>query len=265
MIELSVLGSGSKGNSTLISDGDFSFLIDAGFPGRELDERLTKLERSIDDLQAVLITHDHGDHINGAGVVARKTGAPLYIHKTTEKKLRRRLGKKINFRFIEPKCSFTLGSMTVTPFEAPHDAIHSCGYIIEQNGYRIGLVTDIGHPDDTVVEALRQCHTLILESNHDTHMLQHGPYPPVLKRRVSGNEGHLSNEQAADILKEVAHKGLERVILVHISEENNKKELVLKSAEKALEGFDTEITVSSQYSPTELYYLSGQPLSSSAD
>lgn len=256
MIQLSVLGSGSSGNSTFISDGEFSFLIDAGFSGRELDERMSSLGRSIDELQAVLITHDHGDHINGAGVVSRKTGAPVYIHKSTEKKMRRRLGKRVTFKHMEPDLSFQLGSMSITSFEAPHDAIHSCGFVIEQEGYKLALVTDLGHPCPVVIEALRNCNILILESNHDLHMLLTGPYPPILKTRVSGLEGHLSNDDAAEILKEVAHDGLERVILVHLSDENNEEDLVLESAKRALQGYDTEIVISSQNHPTPLWELS---------
>lgn len=255
MIELSVLGSGSKGNSTLVSDGTFSFLIDAGFSGRELDRRMTLHEKSIDELRAVLITHDHGDHINGAGVVARKTGAPVYIHQKTEKKIRRRLGKRVNFEFMEPEEPFTLGSMTITSFEAPHDAIHSCGFVIEQNDYRIGFVTDLGHPSATVVEALRNCHAIVLESNHDEQMLLTGPYPQVLKDRVVSDEGHLSNEDCGKILKEIVHDGLELVILVHLSEENNDRDIVQKTAEEALAGCDCELIISSQYEPTDLFVL----------
>jgi phosphoribosyl 1,2-cyclic phosphodiesterase len=254
-MKLSVLGSGSRGNSTLISNGDFSLLIDAGFSGRELDERLSTLGYSLKEIGAVLITHDHGDHINGAGVVARNAGATVFTHKKTEKKLRRRLGKRVEFEFIEANDSFELGGMKITPFETPHDAIRSVGYIIESDGYKIGYATDVGHPSETVIHSLKQCDTLVLESNHDSSMLATGPYPPVLKERVGGDEGHLSNDETAEILREVVHEGLERVILVHLSEENNEKEIVLETASEVLNSYSTEIVVSSQYSPTELFTL----------
>ncbi len=257
-MELSVLGSGSKGNSTLISDEGFSLLIDAGFSGRELDERLSKVGHTLKGIHAVLITHDHGDHINGAGVVARNSGAHVYTHKKTEKKLRRRLGKRVEFEFIEADEPFTLGKMTITPFETPHDAIRSVGYVIEKDGYRIGYATDIGHPSDTVIESLRNCDTLVLESNHDVSMLATGSYPPVLKERVGGDEGHLSNDETAEILREVAHEGLELVVLVHLSEENNDAELVLESAKETLASYDTEIVISSQFTPTDLFELTNE-------
>ncbi len=254
-MELSVLGSGSRGNSTVITHDGFSLLIDAGFSGRELDERLSKVGRTIQEIKAVLITHDHGDHINGAGVVARNSSAEVYIHKKTEKKLKKRLGKRVEFVFIEPTVSFECGEMKITPFEVPHDAIRAVGYTIEHNGYKVGYATDVGHPSETVIEALLECDTIVLESNHDSEMLQTGPYPPVLKARVSGDDGHLSNDETFEILQKVAHEGLQRVILVHLSDENNDKDIVIASAKEALKEFDTDVVVSSQHEPTELFSL----------
>jgi phosphoribosyl 1,2-cyclic phosphodiesterase len=254
-MELSVLGSGSKGNSTLITHDKFSLLIDAGFSGRELDERLGKVNHTLQEINAVLITHDHGDHINGAGVVARNSNAEVYTHPKTEKKLKKRLGKRVEFVFIEPTLPFQCGDMKITPFEVPHDAIRCMGYTIEQNGYKVGYATDVGHPSETVIEALLDCDTIVLESNHDSEMLLTGPYPPVLKKRVGGDHGHLSNDETFEILTKVAHKGLQRVILVHLSDENNDKDIVIASAKEALKEFDTDIIVSSQYEPTELFSL----------
>lgn len=252
-MEVSVLGSGSKGNSIFIKNNNFSFIIDAGFTGRELDRRLSEIGHQIKDIRAILITHDHGDHINGAGVVSRNTGSKVYANYKMYYKLKRRLGKKIEYSFIEPEVSFTLDTMQVTPFETPHDAIQANGFIIESNGLKIGVATDVGHPSSRVIDSLRGCDMLVLESNHDSKMLATGPYPQVLKDRVNGDEGHLSNSQTAEILKEVAHEGLKRVIFVHLSEENNKERLVIESAQKALEGYNTEIVISSQYGPTELF------------
>lgn len=254
-MKISVLGSGSKGNSTFITDGEFSLIVDAGFSGRELDKRLSEIGHSLKEINAILITHDHGDHINGAGVVARNTQAPVYANLKMHYKLKRRLGKKVKFVDIKMNEPFKLGNFSITPFDTPHDAIHSNGFIVDHNDIKVGIATDIGYPRENIIKALRQCDTLILESNHDLHMLATGPYPKILQDRVRGNNGHLSNCQTAEILKAVVHKELKRVIFVHLSEENNKESLVIESAQEALNGFNTEIIISSQHSPTLLYTI----------
>ncbi len=250
MIEISVLGSGSRGNSTWISNGTDSFLIDAGFCGRELDERLTKIGHNLKDVQAVVITHDHGDHINGAGVVARNANAPVWIHARNLNKLKKRLGKRVEFQYFTPLMPFTIGAITITPFETPHDATHSSGFIIEQDGAKIGYATDVGFPEPSVIAALKKCDILVIESNHDEELLRTGPYPPILQARISSDEGHLSNRQTAEILKAVAHEHLKQVILIHLSGENNNPSLALAEAKMALEGFSTEIVLSTQVEPT---------------
>lgn len=255
MLELSVLGSGSQGNATLLSDGEFTLLIDAGFTGQELTRRLGVIGRTTPEIQAILITHDHSDHINGAGVIGRNANAPIYIHETLYPKLRRRLGKKLTFNFMEPDKSFTLGSMTITPFEVPHDSIHCYGFTVQQGDLKLGYATDVGSVTPSNIEALKRCHTLIIESNHEEELLLNGPYPQRLKDRVYGDMGHISNDEAGEILKAVAHDGLKRVIFIHLSEENNRKELVLDNAEYALEGYSPELVISSQYTPTKIFRM----------
>jgi len=253
MIQFSVLGSGSKGNSTFITNGSHSFIVDAGFSGRELFDRINQHDRTFEDINAILITHDHGDHINGTGVVARKTGSPVYLHKKNHKKLTRRSGKKVNYIFFEPNEPFTIGEMTITPFEVPHDASHACGFLIEDEESRLGLITDLGHVTPTVIESLQRCDSLVLESNHDVEMLKNGPYPPILQERILGDEGHLSNDQTAELLKEVVHAGLKRVVLVHLSDENNDADITLSTAQKALYNDDIDVVISSQVEPTPLF------------
>lgn len=255
MIQLSVLGSGSGGNATWISDGAHSFLIDAGFCGRELDERLTKIGHTLQKVNAVVITHDHGDHINGAGVVARNANAPVWIHARNLAKLKKRLGKRVEFKFFTPLMPFSIGTMEITPFETPHDATHSAGFVIEQNGTKIGYATDVGFPEPSVIAALKNCDILIIESNHDEELLRTGPYPPVLQVRISGDDGHLSNRQSSEIVSAVAHDKLKQVILIHLSRENNRPELALSEAAKALAGYPTTIVLSMQDEPTEIISL----------
>jgi len=250
MIELSVLGSGSRGNATWISNGTDSFLIDAGFCGRELDERLAKIDHSLKEVRAVVITHDHGDHVNGAGVVARNAGAPVWIHARNLSKLKKRLGKRVAFEHFTPLMPFAIGSFAITPFETPHDAVHSAGFVIESEGKRIGYATDIGYPDPSVIAALKECDVLVIESNHDEEKLRTGPYPPVLQARISGDEGHLSNNQTAEILRAVDHESLRTVILIHLSAENNDPELAYRTAEAVFNRDSVEIILSMQEEPT---------------
>ncbi len=253
MIQFSVLGSGSKGNSTFITDGSHSFIVDAGFSGRELFDRIDIHGKTFEDINAILITHDHGDHINGTGVVARKTGSPVYLHQKNHKKLNRRSGKKVNYTFFEPNEPFTIGEMTITPFEVPHDASHACGFVIQDETSRLGLITDLGHVTPTVIESLQKCDSLILESNHDVEMLKNGPYPPVLQERILGDEGHLSNEQTAELLKAVNHPELKRVVLVHLSDENNDNDITRDTAVKALDNETIDVVISLQSVPTQLF------------
>ncbi len=252
MIELSVLGSGSKGNATWISNGIDSFLIDAGFCGRELDERLAKINQTLRAVKAVVITHDHGDHINGAGVVARNANAPVWIHARNLIKLKKRLGKRVEFRYFTPLMPFMIGTMAITPFDTPHDATHSSGFIIEQDGVKIGYATDVGFPEPSVIAALKSCDILVIESNHDEELLRTGPYPPILQERIRSDSGHLSNRQTAEILTAVRHEGLKKVILIHLSGENNDPTLALSNAKEVLNGYTTEIVLSMQDQPTEL-------------
>lgn len=254
-MKVCVLGSGSKGNAVFVTNGNYNILIDAGFSGRELDRRLNDIGYTLKEINAILITHDHGDHINGAGVVARHSEAPVYANSKLHNKLFRRLGKRVTFYDLPKESILNLDTFQITPFETPHDAIHSNGYIIECNTKKLGMATDIGFPQKNIIEALHACDTIILESNHDLHMLATGPYPKILQDRVRGNHGHLSNCQTAEILKAVAHDDLKRVILVHLSEENNTKNHVIESATNALQGFETDIIISSQYEATDLFTI----------
>lgn len=253
MLEFSVLGSGSQGNATVVSDGEYTLLVDAGFTGQELTRRLGVIGKKTPEIQAILITHDHSDHIAGAGVIGRNANAPIYIHESLHVKLRRRLGKKLTFHYLEDQKSFQLGSMTITPFEVPHDSIHCFGFLIEKEGLRIGYATDVGSVTPSVIEALQGCHTIIIESNHEEELLLTGSYPKQLKDRVFSDIGHISNDECGQILKAVAHEGLRRIVFIHLSEENNRKELVIDNAEYALEGYSPELITSSQYTPTRMY------------
>lgn len=254
MVEICVLGSGSSGNCTFVGSSENGVLIDAGFTGRETMERLEKAGIEPARIAAILITHNHRDHIGGAGVMARKLGVPIYLSRENYYASKGYLGKAIKPIFTKPGQQFTVGNIAVTPFETPHDASDSCGFVLETEGKRIGHGTDIGESTDELINALSDLDALLLEFNHDEEMLRTGPYPQILKDRVASAKGHLSNAQAGAILKEVHHRDLQHLILLHLSQENNLPE---KAVEETLflQDSDTKVTVSNQFTPTPLLSL----------
>ena len=186
-------------------------------------------------LKAILVSHEHRDHIHGVGIVARKLNLPVYINPGTLEKTAAYLGR------IEPKSFrtgeiFWIGSIQIHAFSVSHDAVDPAGFTFSVNGRRLGLATDVGTATSLVRESLADCRALILEANHDPDMLMKGPYPWETKRRVRGRHGHLSNEDSAELLAAVSHRDLERVVLAHLSRTNNRPELAVAAAASALNG-----------------------------
>ncbi|MFQ3786164.1 MBL fold metallo-hydrolase [Halomonas sp. A29] len=238
------LGSGSKGNATLVSDGETTLLVDCGFGLRETERRLAHLGVHPSQLDAVLVTHEHGDHLRGVGPLARRYAVPVYITPGTW--LSGRLGEVPCRHWITPQSRFAVKSLVVDPFTVPHDAREPVQFRFESRGCHLGVLTDLGHPTDHVVEAFRGCDALILECNHDRHMLEVGPYPPRLKRRVGGNWGHLANVQAAALLQRLGLDRLQHVVCSHLSEHNNRPELALEALTPLLDGDVSRLTIAAQ-------------------
>lgn len=238
------LGSGSKGNATLVSDGETTVLVDCGFGLREAERRLARVGLHPRQLDAVLVTHEHGDHLRGVGPLARRHAVPVYITPGTW--LSGRLGEVPQRYWITPQLRFAVKSLTIDPFTVPHDAREPVQFRFESHGRHLGVLTDLGHPTDHVIEAFRGCDALILECNHDRHMLEVGPYPPRLKRRVGGNWGHLANVQAAALLRHLGLDRLQRIVCSHLSEHNNRPELALETLTPLLDGDASRLTVAAQ-------------------
>jgi phosphoribosyl 1,2-cyclic phosphodiesterase len=219
-VRVCLLASGSRGNSTLIEVDDCRLLIDAGLSGKETERRLSTLGLTGDDLDAILVTHEHHDHVGGIGPLARRYDLPVHIDRQTHAALPK-LGK------IEQLCHFTAGDVfscrdiRVTSFSTTHDAANPVGFTIESNEGKIGFATDLGVPTRLVAEHLKGCRVLVLEANHDVEMLQNGSYPWELKQRIRSRHGHLSNNESCQLLQDVSWPGLEAVFLAHLSEENN--------------------------------------------
>lgn len=222
-MQFSSLGSGSKGNATLVRAGSTLVMIDCGFSLRETLRRMARLGVSPEQLDAILVTHEHSDHCSGVAALSRKYHVPVYLTHGT-------LGTGRCEGSHEARCfncdeSFEVGEIGVRAVAVPHDAAEPCQYVINWRQCSLGILTDLGSITPHVVENFSACDGLVLEFNHDLPMLESGEYPPQLKRRVGGDWGHLNNEQAVELLRQIDHRGLSRLVVAHISEKNNRREL----------------------------------------
>ena len=218
------LGSGSKGNALLIEAGKTRLLLDVGFGVRELSRRLERLGVSAEKIDAVLITHEHTDHIGGAFACARRFDwSVMLTHGTLA--AHRDDGKDARLTLIDSHESFAVGDLEVTPFPVPHDSREPVQFVLSDGTRRLGVLTDAGHVTAHMVTMLDSCDALVLECNHDTEMLARGKYPPALKRRIGGLWGHLDNTAAAALLSRIRRDSLRHVVAAHLSAENNRSEL----------------------------------------
>ena len=222
------LGSGSKGNATLVQAGDTLVMIDCGFSLRETTRRLDLLGLSPQQLTAILVTHEHSDHCSGVAVLSRKHNIPVYLTHGTYSS--GRCDNCFSSHHIDFAGNFSIGCLDVKAVAVPHDAKEPCQYVFFYKGKSLGILTDLGSITPHVIESYRGCDGLVLEFNHDQKLLREGVYPHHLKRRVGGDWGHLNNEQAACLLDQIDHTTLRHLVIAHISENNNSQQL----AERAL-------------------------------
>ena len=221
-MEFASLGSGSKGNATLVRQGETLLLIDCGFSLRETTRRLARLGVSPDQLHAVLVTHEHSDHCVGVSRLSAKHQVPVYLTHGT--KGSGRCDGSYELRGFDCGDEFSIGDIAVRTIAVPHDAAEPCQFRLSALGRCLGILTDLGCVTPHVVSSYEGCHSLLLEFNHDLDMLMEGDYPPQLKRRVSGDWGHLNNEQAADLLRQLdCASELTHLVVAHISEKNNSR------------------------------------------
>ena len=257
-MRFSILASGSSGNTCYIETGKASVLIDAGLSGRETERRLGLLGVSARNLDALIITHEHSDHIKGAGPLARRFDLPLYINRKTLERGQRTMGNLPKPVIVRTGQTLTIRDLTVETFTKCHDAADPLGLILSFDGTRMGLVTDLGRSTRLVVDRLRECNALIVEFNHDQEMLEEGPYPLDLKRRIKGPDGHLSNKQAGELVRKICHDNLNYLVLAHLSKTNNNPTKAHKEAKEALgeSGITrASILISEQDTPSPLIQL----------
>lgn len=233
-MRFSVLASGSSGNVCYIETDKVRVLIDAGLSCRETERRLDLVGVRAKSLDALIITHEHSDHIKGAGPLARRFDLPLFINRKTLERCQRTIGNLPKPVIVQTGQSLTINDLTVETFTKCHDAADPLGLILSFDGIRIGLATDLGRSTRLVEDRLRECHVLIVEFNHDQEMLEEGPYPLDLKRRIKGPDGHLSNKQAGDLIREICHDNLNYLVLAHLSKTNNNPTKAHKEAKDAL-------------------------------
>jgi phosphoribosyl 1,2-cyclic phosphodiesterase len=232
VIRFAYLGSGSKGNAAIVQTGETTLMVDCGLPLVEVDARLARLGLTADDVDAILVTHEHGDHVGGVSRLARRNRIPVYLTAGTRSNWP--LAPHEGTHTISPHRAFELQDFRVQPYPVPHDAREPCQFVFEAGGRRVGVLTDAGAVTPHMRDMLDGLEALLLEFNHDRDMLMRGPYPPSLKQRVAGGRGHLSNGQAATLLEAIDRSRLQHLVLTHLSETNNTPSLALDAATAAL-------------------------------
>ena len=248
------LASGSKGNSVFVSNQDTAVLVDAGLSGIETQRRLDAVGESPDRLKAIIITHEHTDHVKGAGILSRRFDIPVYITRQTYGACKS-LGKIDHLRFFECGTPFEVDELKITPFSISHDARDPSGVTIAYAGKKIGIATDLGIATNLVKSHLSLSNALYIESNHDPEMLVNGPYPWHLKQRIKSRTGHLSNQETRDLVAELLHQDLAHLVLAHLSEENNCPDKAAREVAKGLNGSDTALYVAGPDLPGEMIRL----------
>jgi len=254
IVKFCVLASGRSGNAALLATENTRILVDAGLSMRELGRRLQAIGEELARIDAILITHEHSDHVAGLPVLARRLKKPCYLTRLT--------GPAIDWGRSEPVAesfqagaSFSIGDIDVQSFSIPHDAVDPVGFCFEAQGIRVGIATDLGYIPESIKFHLRRTDLLLLEANHDLDMLKVGPYPWSVKQRVMSRVGHLSNLGMQEFVLQDFNSGTAHLVLGHLSEHNNHPEIVRMVATQSLEqrGFATRLSIAEQHRPSEIF------------
>ena len=252
------LASGSKGNAILVCGHRTRILLDAGLSTKELVLRLQQTSVKANQLDAVVISHEHIDHVRGLGTLSRRFNLPVYLTRGTLDNLSPEIGELPEVKLFQPGIPFGIGDLRIKPFAISHDAQDPAGFVLEHGTHRLGVCTDLGVVTQLVRTRLQGCHGLILEANHDPDLLFKGPYPLPLKQRIRSRHGHLSNEESFELLKSIQHGDLQIVLFAHLSEVNNQPELVLKGSREHLNdsGWDSvALEVGKQHQVSKAFAL----------
>lgn len=235
-VKFTILGSGSSGNCALLETGKVRLLVDAGFSGKQIGLRLETLGLAIEQVDGVLLTHEHGDHTVGLPVLAQRKGVPVYCNEATSSALQRKVPKYSGWRHFRTGELFEIGDVAVQSFPVPHDAYEPVGFSIRAGGWSLGVVTDLGYATRAVTERVRDCEALLIEANYDPEMLRADTKRPWdVKQRIAARHGHLSNEAAAGLVAEIAGGHTKHIFLGHLSQDCNTHELARSCVAASLE------------------------------
>lgn len=248
------LNSGSNGNCYFVGNDTEAILVDVGISCREVEKRMARLKLSLDKVKAIFISHEHTDHISGVEVLSRKYRLPVYITPLTLKNSPFELEQDLIRPFLAEN-RVKIGGLYITAFKKFHDASEPHSFIVEGNGVKVGVFTDIGLPCERVIYYFKQCHAAFLEANYDEQMLEAGRYPYYLKKRISGDKGHLSNTQALNLFKQHKPSFMSHLFLAHLSRDNNSPHMVQELFTQ--HAGNTTIAVASRYSETEVFTVNG--------
>ncbi len=248
------LGSGSSGNSFFVQANGCSFLIDAGLSRKQIVQRMRMIGKEPSQLAGIFISHEHSDHIRGVDVLARKYSIPVYVTKGCYSSCWICSDDKL-INIIEKDKAITLGGVEVLPFSKNHDATDPVSYAIMHKDRKISIMTDIGVACQNIIKHTQESNVIFLESNHDITMLENGPYPAYLKKRIASDNGHLSNYHAALLILQYATRKLRHLVLSHLSENNNTEELALQTMNSLIinrKDLDVDVIISGRHNPTKL-------------
>ncbi len=262
MFEFYSLYSGSSGNSLFIQTENTKILIDAGESAKKITEALSSIDVNPSDLDAILVTHEHVDHVKGLGTLSKKYSIPVYANQKTWEAMPEQESKitKTNKKYFNPLENFEIGDLKIHPFKIPHDAANPCGFNLLHDNKKISIATDIGHMTSDVIHTLEDSSFLLLEANYDPNILKYSKYPYPLKERIAGPNGHLANIDAGKTISYLLNSGLKQVMLGHLSKENNFPELAYKTVvEELIENKYNEnnisINIASRLTPSSLINL----------
>ena len=262
MLKFCSLYSGSSGNCLFVSSGATKILIDCGVSGKKVNEGLASIDSSIEDIDAILVTHEHSDHVQGLGLISKKYNIPVYANIETWNAMGSQKEKiaEENINVFENEKDFIFKDLTIHPFSTPHDAANPCGFNIHNGKKKISIATDLGHMDDRILNELDKSSFILLEANYDPEILKMSRYPYMLKQRIAGPNGHLSNQVAGKSAAKLMHKELKEVMLGHLSKENNFPELAYQTVLEELMGENVDVNtiklnVASRTNPSKLIII----------
>ena len=258
MLKFCSLYSGSSGNCSFIQSENINILVDAGVSGKKIVDALASINVAIEDISAILITHEHSDHTQSIATLSKKYNIPVYANKKTWEAMQDKKDKisKENICYFSNNKPFRLNDITILPFDIPHDAANPCGFTISDFNSKISIATDIGHMTTSIIDNIKNSNFLLLEANYEPDVLKCSSYPFHLKERIASPIGHLSNIEAGKTINYLADFGVKNIMLGHLSNENNFPELAYKSVLEQIENKDLNLSVANRFEPSKFFEVS---------